>query len=70
MNQRRQEDGPRIALGAGGEAKYHLLAFSKIRQFQLAKVYCRTESTRRGFCRSMEKLVSFDSSPWQARKKR
>ena len=50
-------------LGAGGEAKYHLFAFSKIRQFELAKVYCRTESTRREFCRSMEKLISFELRP-------
>jgi len=47
-------------IGAGGEAKYHLLAFSKIRQFGLAKVYCRTESTRLEFCRVMQKLVPFD----------
>ena len=33
-------------IGAGGEAKYHLLAFSKIRPFSVAKVYCRTEATR------------------------
>jgi alanine dehydrogenase len=50
-------------LGAGGEAKYHLLALSKIRQFELAKVYCRTESTRREFCRSMEKLIPFELRP-------
>ena len=47
-------------LGAGGEAKYHLLALSKLRKFDAAKVYCRTESTRREFCRTMEKLVSFE----------
>jgi ornithine cyclodeaminase/alanine dehydrogenase-like protein (mu-crystallin family) len=45
-------------IGAGGEAKYHLLAFSKIRPFALAKVYCRTEATRLDFCRSMQKFVS------------
>ena len=33
-------------IGAGREAKYHLLAFSKIRPFSVAKVYCRTEATR------------------------
>ncbi len=47
-------------IGAGGEAKYHLLAFSKIRRFSLAKVYCRTESTRLEFCRVMQKLVPFE----------
>jgi len=50
-------------IGAGGEAKYHLLAFSKVRQFTLAKVYCRTESTRLEFCRSMRKLVPFEVRP-------
>jgi ornithine cyclodeaminase/alanine dehydrogenase-like protein (mu-crystallin family) len=50
-------------LGAGGEAKYHLLALSKLRKFRAAKVYCRTESTRREFCRTMEKLVSFEVMP-------
>jgi ornithine cyclodeaminase/alanine dehydrogenase-like protein (mu-crystallin family) len=50
-------------LGAGGEAKYHLLAFSKIRKFKMAKVYCRTESTRHEFCRTMEKLVSCELKP-------
>lgn len=45
-------------LGAGGEAKYHLLALSKVRKFQTAYVYCRTESTRREFCRLMQPLVS------------
>jgi ornithine cyclodeaminase/alanine dehydrogenase-like protein (mu-crystallin family) len=50
-------------LGAGGEAKYHLLALSKVRKFQTAKVYCRTESTRLEFCRMMEKLVSCDVRP-------
>jgi ornithine cyclodeaminase len=50
-------------IGAGGEAKYHLLAFSKIRPFELAKVYCRTESTRAEFCRAMQKLVSCEVRP-------
>ena len=50
-------------LGAGGEAKYHLLALSKVRKFDVAKVYCRTESTRLEFCRTMEKLVSCDVRP-------
>jgi ornithine cyclodeaminase/alanine dehydrogenase-like protein (mu-crystallin family) len=50
-------------LGAGGEAKYHLLALSKIRKLQVAKIYCRTESTRREFCRTMEKLVSCEVKP-------
>ena len=50
-------------LGAGGEAKYHLLALSKVRKFQTAKVYCRTESTRREFCRTMEKLVLCEVKP-------
>lgn len=45
-------------IGAGGEAKYHLLAFSKIRPFALAKVYCRTEATRLDFCRSMQEFLS------------
>jgi ornithine cyclodeaminase/alanine dehydrogenase-like protein (mu-crystallin family) len=50
-------------IGAGGEAKYHLLAFSKIRPFALAKVYCRTEATRLEFCRSMQKWVSCEVKP-------
>jgi alanine dehydrogenase len=50
-------------LGAGGEAKYHLLALSKIRPFGVAKVYCRTQSTREQFCRSMEKLVACEVKP-------
>jgi alanine dehydrogenase len=50
-------------IGAGGEAKYHLLAFSKIRPFALAKVYCRTEATREDFCRSMQKWVGFEIRP-------
>jgi alanine dehydrogenase len=50
-------------LGAGGEAKYHLLALSKIRPFRLAKVYCRTPSTRDQFCRLMEKLVACEVNP-------
>jgi alanine dehydrogenase len=50
-------------LGAGGEAKYHLLALSKTRPFQRAKVYCRTESTRYEFCRLMEKLVPCEVMP-------
>ena len=50
-------------LGAGGEAKYHLLALTKTRPFKLAKVYCRTQSIREQFCRSMEKLVSCEVAP-------
>jgi ornithine cyclodeaminase/alanine dehydrogenase-like protein (mu-crystallin family) len=50
-------------IGAGGEAKYHLLAFSKIRPFVLAKVYCRTGETRIEFCRSMQKLVPCEIEP-------
>lgn len=50
-------------IGAGGEAKYHLLAFAKIRPFALAKVYCRTEATRLDFCRSMQKWVGFEIEP-------
>jgi len=44
-------------LGAGSEAKYHLLAFSKVRRFETVKVFCRTETTRHEFCRMMEKLI-------------
>jgi ornithine cyclodeaminase/alanine dehydrogenase-like protein (mu-crystallin family) len=44
-------------LGAGSEAKYHLMAFSKLRRFETVKVFCRTEKTRNEFCRMMEKLV-------------
>jgi ornithine cyclodeaminase/alanine dehydrogenase-like protein (mu-crystallin family) len=50
-------------LGAGGEAKYHLLAFSKVRKFESVNVYCRTESTRREFCRLMEPLISCQVTP-------
>lgn len=50
-------------LGAGGEAKYHLLALSKVRKFQTAKVYCRTESTRYEFCRLLEKLATCEVKP-------
>lgn len=59
----REDSGVLGILGAGGEAKYHLLALSKLRTFRSAKVYCRTESTRREFCRTMEKLVSFEVIP-------
>ncbi|HVO94039.1 MAG TPA: ornithine cyclodeaminase family protein [Terriglobales bacterium] len=50
-------------LGAGGEAKYHLLALSKTRAFQVTKVYCRTESSRYEFCRLMENFVSCALKP-------
>jgi len=50
-------------LGAGGEAKYHLLAFSKVRNFQTVKVFCRTEKTRSEFCRMMGKIVPCDLRP-------
>jgi ornithine cyclodeaminase/alanine dehydrogenase-like protein (mu-crystallin family) len=50
-------------LGAGGEAKYHLLALSKVCKFSTVKVYCRTESTRREYCRTMEKLVPCEVKP-------
>ena len=50
-------------IGAGGEAKYHLLAFSKIRPFALVKVYCRTEATRLNFCRAMQKWVPCELRP-------
>jgi len=50
-------------LGAGGEAKYHLLALSKIRNFQTVKIFCRTEATRSEFCRMMEKVVPCDLRP-------
>jgi ornithine cyclodeaminase/alanine dehydrogenase-like protein (mu-crystallin family) len=50
-------------LGAGGEAKYHLLALSKVRNFQLANVYCRTESTRREFSSLMGNLVQCEVKP-------
>src|SRR5258706_313644 len=50
-------------LGAGGEAKYHLLALSKIRNFQTVKVFCRTEATRSEFCRMMERIVPCDLQP-------
>ncbi|MBM4299340.1 MAG: ornithine cyclodeaminase family protein, partial [Deltaproteobacteria bacterium] len=50
-------------LGAGSEAKYHLLAFSKVRQFETVKVFCRTEKTRHEFCRMMEKLVPCTIKP-------
>ena len=50
-------------LGAGGEARYHLLFFSRLRPFRRARIYCRTESTRHEFCRSMQKLVPFEVIP-------
>lgn len=50
-------------LGAGGEAKYHLLAFSKVRQFHTVKVFCRTEKTRHEFCKMMENLVPCAVTP-------
>jgi ornithine cyclodeaminase/alanine dehydrogenase-like protein (mu-crystallin family) len=55
-------------LGAGGEAKYHLLALSKVRRFDAVKIFCRTESTRREFCRTMEKLVSCEVRPAESAK--
>jgi alanine dehydrogenase len=50
-------------LGAGGEAKYHLLAFAKILKFKRVKVFCRTEATRNDFCRMMEKIVPCELAP-------
>jgi ornithine cyclodeaminase len=50
-------------IGAGGEAKYHLVALSKIRPFAVAKVYCRTETTRLDFCRSMQQWVPCELTP-------
>ena len=50
-------------IGAGGEAKYHLLAFSKIRPFAAVKIYCRTEQTRVEFCRSMQRWVACELKP-------
>jgi alanine dehydrogenase len=50
-------------IGAGEEAKYHLLALSKLRPFSLAKVYCRTEATRLEFSRLMQKLVPCEVKP-------
>jgi len=55
-------------LGAGGEAKYHLLALSKVRRFDAINIFCRTESTRREFCRAMEKLVSCEVRPAESAK--
>lgn len=50
-------------LGAGAEAKYHLLAFSKIRRFESVRVYCRTASTRVSFCKFMETLLETELEP-------
>ena len=50
-------------LGAGSEAKYHLLAFSKVRRLETVKVFCRTEKTRHEFCRMMEKLIPCTVKP-------
>ena len=50
-------------LGAGGEAKYHLLALSKSLNFTRVKVFCRTEKTRVEFCRMMEKIVPCELEP-------
>ncbi len=55
-------------LGAGGEAKYHLLALAKVRRFARVNVFCRTESTRREFCRTMEKLVACAVHPAESAK--
>jgi ornithine cyclodeaminase/alanine dehydrogenase-like protein (mu-crystallin family) len=50
-------------LGAGGEARYHLLALSKIGGFELVKVFCRTEATRAEFCRSMQQFIACRIQP-------
>lgn len=50
-------------LGAGAEAKYHLLAFATIRPFKKAKFFCRTPETRAAFCREMQPLVSCELEP-------
>ena len=50
-------------LGAGAEAKYHLLAFATIRPFKKVKLYCRTPETRVAFCQEMQPLVPCEIVP-------
>lgn len=50
-------------LGAGAEAKYHLLAFAAIRSFEKVKLFCRTPKTRTAFCREMQPLVRCELVP-------
>jgi len=50
-------------LGAGAEAKYHLLAFTKIRQFERVRLFCRTRETRDEFCKAMQPLVDCEIEP-------
>ena len=51
-------------IGAGEEAKYHLLALSKLRPFSSAKVdMLRTDATRLEFSRLMQKLVPCEVKP-------
>lgn len=45
-------------IGAGAEAKYHLLAFAKIRPFEKVRLFCRTRETRAAFCEAMQPLIS------------
>jgi len=50
-------------LGAGAEAKYHLLAFTKIRQFEKVNIFCRTPETRAEFCETMQPLINCSIEP-------
>jgi len=50
-------------LGAGAEAKYHLVAFTKIRQFEKVRLFCRTPETRAEFRQAMQPLVACEIEP-------
>ena len=50
-------------LGAGAEAKYHLLAFAAIRDFKQVKFFCRTPETRAAFREEMQPLVPCELVP-------
>ncbi len=50
-------------LGAGAEARYHLLAFTAIRSFKKVRLFCRTPETRAAFCREMQPLVPCELVP-------
>ncbi len=50
-------------LGAGAEARYHLLAFAAIRGFTKVKLFCRTPDSRTAFREEMQPLVSCELVP-------
>lgn len=59
-----REDAAVLALlGAGAEARYHLLAFAAIRSFKRVQLFCRTPESRVAFCEEMQPLVPCEILP-------